>query len=427
VAEQESDPKRVTRKIDYTKLKKTWSLIENWLGLEDGCQRMEQLRLLVTKMNSNVLLSDFLFAQYPRTAFTICNYYNLEGMRYSLLNDPARRKIRLESLVKLSKVAFEKDDLESLFYYLSFLSQDEEKVVAEAAYWKLIGEQIGHSLKSWANSDQPVLPDGMRIRLAERSWDFGIDIFATVVKQANAGAGGAGGGMGGMGGGATDGLPTTSKAKTSRSIELLAAYEMLPEEFRPKEAMEEVRKMLAKHLGDTTERADELFPMEWSQLQWNHQFRLEFNAKNGKPKSFRPEDQQSVEAFALHRWVSFLLDSDQLNPASVCSIFFQEWKNIESSDARSNAKQWIVSRGREAWSAGEPIFYTHPSDPGFNPDIINSRVRQATVKGKHNDHSGMGASGSLLTFELELVPEGWRIRRLTAIGDDNKERIVFEY
>lgn len=432
VSDQQIQGERPTRRVDYTKLNKTWSFVEDWLGLRDRLVRTEQLRLAVNTMHSNFLLSDFLFAQYPRTAFAICQYYDYKqgmfGTTLTALEDPRRRAIRLESLVKISKEAFEKNDLESLFYNITNRDKTPETVVADTAYWQLTADQIGFYLKSWADSDQPVLSAAIQMRIAAHPRNHSIAVIPTAAKQSIAytGGGGMGGGRsgaGGMPGAMTIGLPPNSKSKTSQSIELLAAYDMLPKEFRPKEAMEKVRTMLAKHLGDTTKRTNELFPMEWGQLRWNEQFRLEF-AKNGKPQSFASEDQKAAEAFVLHRWISFLLDSDQFVPGDVCSFFFQNGEVPEGSDAGSDAKQWIVSRGREAWGEGKKIS-SSALQTGFSADVIRSWVRRATVTGRPDGLAQPGYSNTM-TLELELEKEGWRIRKLVVV-ENTQERVVFEF
>ncbi|MCV5968709.1 hypothetical protein, partial [Lactococcus petauri] len=84
-------------------------------------------------------------------------------------------------------------------------------------------------------------------------------------------------------------------------IELLLAYDLIPEELRPKEAMEAVRAMLAKHLPVDNAKVEELLPMDFSQLQWNDQLRLERVFGDGTTKMFPPADQQTAEGIVLHR------------------------------------------------------------------------------------------------------------------------------
>ena len=428
VEDNDGNYSKSRRKIDWTKLVKMWAFVENWIT-QGGTERVEEFRMSVRKLTSKIPFTDFLFERFPRTALSICDFneYNALGMEVRL--DPKRHALRIGSLIKLAKDAFDRNAKEDLFFYLAF-ARAVSKGDDDHEYWQLSSEQIGQYLRDWAATNQPVLSEKIRFRPTQ--WRYEMEIRTTSGNQ-RLGFGPGMGGMGGMGGGVFSGMggggmgsemtppPSANGGGASLSNALLCQYYLIPVEFRPKQALEEVRNMLAKHLGDTNSRANELFPMEWTQLRWNDQFRLEY-AELEVAKSFPAEDQDAVEAFALHRWASGLLESDQLDPGTVCYRFVQDLKETGSDSGSSKSRSWIVSRGRGTWPGYPPSATSlHHVQGDFSAEVINTWFRRATVSGR----LGQGAP---MTFELELEKEGWRFRKaVVSNGTGNMGSIPVDF
>ena len=418
---------KTRRTIDWTKLEKVWGYIESWL-VKGGSERMGGFRSFGRRLPSRIALTDYLFEHFPRTAMCRCDFVDYDTMFGTPAPlDPKLHAIRIGSLVKLLKDSIERNDKEDLLFQLSYFSavSMQEHSAANREYWQLASVQMGKYLREWAATNQPVLTEMVRtatpflgseleIRTVDDSGSLWLGGGMGGGGMGGGGMGGGGMGGGGMGGGGKGGggkgggmasLPSVQRKKQSLSTALLTHCRTIPAEFRPKQALEEVRIMLAKHLGSSMERTEELFPMQWTRLQWNALSRLEYYSDNGKLMSFASEDQDAVEAYALHRWASRLLDSDQIEPSRVCLFFVDALKQVDADSNIPILKKWIVSRGREDWKGilKGPISVQHESDD-FGADTIFTWVRRATVTGR------IGPNHRLI-FELELEKEGWRISK----------------
>ena len=410
------------RKIDWTKLVKMWTFIESWLT-QGGVERMEGFRI-GRKLHSKFALTDYMFEHFPRTALCRCEFAELHSLMGTPVPlDPKRHAIRMSGLYKLAKDAIARNDKDDFFFQMAYVHavSTGDSSGNTKKYWQMFGEQIAIYLHDWALENEPVLSEKIRFDPMLRRYEREVRIVSNGQWLGFGGMGGMGGGGmggGGMGGDGMGGGMLAKVGQTSLSNALLSHYYLIPIEFRPVRSLEEVQNMLTKHLGDSVDRTDELFPMEWTQLQWNNQFRLEY-IDDTKIQSFADKDQDIVEAFVLHRWVSGLLDSDRLDPGTVCFKFVQELKEAGSELGDSKSRNWIVARGRAAW-LGYPYPATadslHIVQDDFNAEEIHTWVRRATVSGKLGQEMKM-------SFQLELEKEGWRIRR-AVISEGNQFRSV---
>jgi hypothetical protein len=129
----------------------------------------------------------------------------------------------------------------------------------------------------------------------------------------------------------------------------------------------------------------------------------------------------------MHRWVSDLLDGDLLSPAEVSQAFIREsyvdssTNGLQDDQDLTDAKQWIVSRGKSEWKNQTNLRLIPDGEVDFNADEIVVYVDRAVVSGTVS-----GRQLDEFNFELEPEKEGWRIRRLV-IKQGPKETVVFDF
>ncbi len=412
----------VESRIEWTRLKRTWQEIEDWLQADSSLQRRLRVEFArrtagggysqIHEVRLGTSLNVFLYENYPRTGLAIAEYYQYQATSFGLQtgtdllpSDSKDTRTRIEARLELARQAILNKDSQELFWTMK--SADGRAADLEKEYWQLVSEFVATRLENWAESNELLLPQMVQIQLSfhgQSSWS----ISSNSAKKTY-GYGGMGGGMGQV---YTQGLPPGASARVSESIELLETYQRLPEALRPREALEKVRAMHEAKDRELTDGLKNVFGGEWSSLSWTDDMRLQRYTENGSLELLDPVDQNRAIAIVLHRWVVGLLDTDFLEPAAVVHNFFREVTSDQSSQATS---QWIHSALRPKYSAEN--FKTKLAVIGrleFEISSVNSALDTAVILGAFRKEQGnMGQ----IRVRLELESEGWRIRSVEWLSD----------
>ncbi len=425
------------RQVEWTRLPLTWQATEDWLANDGGLQR----RLLVRQQSKSSLLSfiphsdplnKYLYENYPRTAFGIAQYYGNPANTFGFQSisqpppsDPEAKAIRLNARLKLVREAIATENLHEILWQLDsiYVRTDSEEDSEESEHLTLIAGFIAQRMELWAASNDMLLKNMIQIQMStyeRNSWS----VMPEAVKRFYHSFGGMGGGMGGMGGMGDLPAATIGQVFVSESIELLAAYQRLPESLQPRTVLEKVRAMLADKDRELSGSLQEIFNGEWMNFSWTSEMKLQRSIDgSSKTQQIPLADQNRAIAFVLYRWIDGLLESDFKDPGRVVTEFFRQLTAgpTQSSEGQTPSS-WIHSSQRDQWDNRKILSKLPFMDQAwFEPSSISANMDLATVVGKLGAKSDRSNE---FRVRLRLEREGWRIQSIVWFPEGELEAIL---